>query len=96
MSRYCPHCKKSVKHKVQCKMFDPVVENEHQAKLRRENEIRETRLREEQERQQRFQAEVARFKEQFPMIWDHFKTKFDEYDYGDRGCNCRSCNQGSY
>lgn len=80
----CPHCNKQVKHKKQCKKFDADVEKRYQAQLKRETAEREAYARRVAEEKRLFDEEVARFREQYPRIWQFIESKIQEYNVENR------------
>lgn len=81
MSTFCPHCKKYVKHKVQCKKFTQEVEDAHNAYLAELAKIQAEKAKKDAEEKAKLDADVTNFKAQYPALWNYFQKKFQDYEY---------------
>ena len=97
----CPHCKKTVKHKNQCKKFTQEVQDAHNKYLDELQKIKAEKEKKDAEEKAKLNNDINKFKEEYPSLWNYFENKFKDYEYriseAEYSCNCNcKYNDDSY
>ena len=79
MSKYCPHCKKCVKHKFLCKKFNQEVEDKYVADQKVAKEKREEQEKLRAIKQAKLASDKEKFAKEYPELYKDYEEQLKEY-----------------